>query len=115
MHLAALTIEANWITCRSLKSGFDTFRSFRNLLAVAGSVSASAAARANADFAEAVEGRRFKMDRRPRERRRSGDFGGVTAKDNFRRFPGEAIDSFASEIDLQHPDEICFMQHGPHR
>ena len=59
LHLAAaFTIEANWSTWRSLKVGFDTLRSFKNFLAVAGFASASAAASASADLAEIVEGRR---------------------------------------------------------
>ena len=109
LHLAAaFTIEANWSTWRSLKEGFDTFKSFKNLLAVAGFASASAAASASADLVETVEGRRngLRMERRVRERRSSGDLGGVTAKDNLRRPPGGDLDSFASERDLQHLDEI---------
>ena len=109
LHLAAaFTIEANWSTWRSLKEGFDTFKSFKSLLAVAGFASASAAASASADLAEIVEGRRkgLRMDRRVRERRSSGDLGGVTAKDNLRRSPGGDLGLFASETDLQHLDEI---------
>ena len=108
MHLAAaLTIEANWRTWRSLKAGFDTLRSCKNFLAVAGFASASAAASASADLAEIVEGRRkgLSMERRVRERRSNGDLGGVTAKDNLRLLPGGDLVPFASETDLQHLDE----------